>query len=72
MDGQDGKSSLSSEITAKLQGVKIYSISMGKVLLVLLNIVVDCVETWGTALQRLGVWSHAISSVLRLLDMSVE
>ena len=41
MNSQYGKSSLSSKVTTELKSVEFYSISLSKMLLVLLNVVVN-------------------------------
>ena len=55
MKGHNRQCGFSSKLTTEIKSVEAEVVDVGEMLLVLLNVIMNCVETWGTTLQRLRV-----------------
>ena len=55
MKGHNRQCGFSSKLTTEIKSVEAEVVDAGEMLLVLLNVIMNCVETWGTTLQRLRV-----------------
>ena len=55
MKGHNRQCGFSSKLTTEIKSVEAEVVDAGEMLLMLLNVVMNCVETRGTTLQRLRV-----------------